>query len=190
MSDAVAVGLITSVSTLIAVGLTGVVSAWISRSQLRHQATLSAAERTEQRADRQREMRREAYLRFLTRLDEAYRRLDERWTAAPPREPALPRSDPAYAALRALDEAHNGVLLEGPHDVAEQAELIVNSVNAEYRGQRRLLASHAGAQQGTAQLAPADHAAAIAARVERSTRFIDEARRAIGGHRNEDWFQA
>lgn len=182
MNDAVAVGLITSVSTLIAVGLTGGVSVWISRGQLRHQAALSALEHTERRATRHREVRRDAYVHFLARADEAYRRLDERWTAAPPEEPEPTRADPVYRALRALDEAHNGVLLEGPDDVAEHAGHMVISIGEEYRNQRLVLASHMGAKEGAAELEPARHAAAIAARVRRRAEFIDNARYAVGGH--------
>jgi hypothetical protein len=181
VNDAVAVGLITSVSTLTGVGLAGAVSAWITRSQLRHQADLAAVERGEQRAARHRELRRDAYVHFLSRADEAYRRLDQRWSDPPPREPESARRDPVYRALRALDEAHNRVLLEGPGEVAEQAGFVVSSISDEYRGQRQAISVHLGAEEGVAELEPARHSAAIAARIRRRADFIQIARLAVGG---------
>src|SRR5215470_16331560 len=181
MSDAVAVGLITSVSTLLAVGLTGVTSVWVSRGQLRHQAMVTALEHGEQRAARRREVRREAYVLFLARADEVYRRLDQRWADPPPHQPEAVRQDQAYRALRKLDEAHNRVLLEGPTQVAEQAELVVTSITEEYHDQRQILRVHAGVEQGSAQLEPARHSAAVAARVRHRDGFTQTARRAIEG---------
>jgi hypothetical protein len=179
VSDAVAVGLITSASTLIAVGLTGVTSVWVSRGQLRQQVMVTALEHGEQRAARRREVRREVYVLFLARADEAYRQLDQRWADPPSQQPEAARQDRAYRALRRLDEAHNRVLLEGPTQVAEQAELVVNSIGGEYRDQRQVLRAHAGAGQGAAQLEPARHSAAVAARVRHRDAFTQAARRAI-----------
>jgi len=179
VSDAVAVGLITSVSTLVAVGLTGVTSVWVSRGQLRHQAMVTALEHGEQRAARRREVRREVYVLFLARADEVYRRLDQRWADPPPQQPEAARQDQAYPALRRLDEAHNRVLLEGPAQVAEQAEFVVNSIGEEYREQRRVLRAYAGVEQGAAPLEPARHSAAVAARVRHRDEFTRTARQAI-----------
>lgn len=181
MNDAVAVGLITSASTLLAVALTGAVSIWIARSQLRHQARVSTAERDERRAAHHRDVRRDAYVRFLARVDEAYRQLDLRWAELPPARPEPPRTDPVYGALRGLDEAHNLVLLEGPDEVTAQAAQVVTSVDREYRDQGRVRARHPGGTGGAAELEPDRHAAAVAARVERREAFMAAARRAVGG---------
>jgi hypothetical protein len=181
VNEVVAVGLITSVSTLIGVGLTGAISGWITRSQLRHQASSAALERGEHRAARHREVRRDAYVYFLARADEAYRRLDQRWSDPPPAAPEPARQDPAYRALRALDEAHNRVLLEGPGEVAELVGLVVSSINAEYRDQVAVLGAHLGAKESAAELEPARHATAVAARIRSRASFIQVARHAVGG---------
>ncbi|MFD0971368.1 hypothetical protein [Plantactinospora endophytica] len=115
-------------------------------------------------------------------MDEAYRRLDDRWTAPPPEPPEPHLVDPVYPALRALDEAHSVVLLEGPYDVAEHADLVVASVGDEYRSQRQVLGTHQGALDSAAVLDSAAHRAAISARTLHRANFIEAARKAIGGH--------
>lgn len=180
MNDTVAVAMITAASTLAAVLITGGVSIWVSRVQARHQVRIAMLQSHEQRSARQRDARRAAYAEFLGRADAAYRQLDQRWTEPPPRQPDPARSDPAYAAVRALDEAHNLVLLEGTERVIAQARLVVDSVEREYRDQRGVRDAHPGADRGAAALAPDRHSAAIAARVTGRADFTAAARRALG----------
>ncbi|MBQ0905149.1 hypothetical protein [Micromonospora sp. U21] len=137
MQDTVAVALITALSTLAAAALTGLVGARSTRRQLAHQLTVARQENVERRATRRGELRREAYVGFLSACDQAYRRLDRRWVEAGGDEPA-PGYDETYAAMRAVDEAYNLVLLEGPAEVASAARSVQASVTAEHADQRRL----------------------------------------------------
>ncbi|MCZ7379144.1 hypothetical protein [Micromonospora sp. WMMC250] len=58
MQDTVAVALITSLSTLAAAGLTGLVGALSTRRQLAHQLTVARQESAERRTTRRDELRR------------------------------------------------------------------------------------------------------------------------------------
>ncbi|WP_433551010.1 hypothetical protein ACQP08_24925 [Micromonospora zamorensis] len=136
MQDTVAVALITSLSTL-AAALAGLVGALSTRRQLAHQLTVARQESVERRATRRDELRRDAYVGFLSACDQAYRQLDRRWLEAGESEPA-PGYDEAYAAMRAVDEAYNLVLLEGPAEVVSAARAVLTSIGAEHAGQRRL----------------------------------------------------
>jgi hypothetical protein len=131
VNSTVAVALITSVSTLTAAALAGWVSARTTARQLRHQAALAREERAERRATDHRETRREAYERFLTRADAAYRLLDEHWLATSPAAP--PATEAGFAARRALDEACVRVRLVGPEPVAERAVAVVRGIGEEFR---------------------------------------------------------
>ncbi|MBM0235421.1 hypothetical protein JNW91_28740 [Micromonospora sp. STR1_7] len=137
MQDTVAVALITALSTLAAAALTGLIGALSTRRQLAHQLAVARLESAEQRATRRDELRRDAYVGFLSACDQAYRQLDRRWLEAGGNEPR-PGYDEAYSAMRAVDEAYNLVLLEGPADVAAAARSVLASLTAEYADQRRL----------------------------------------------------
>ncbi|MEV1074874.1 hypothetical protein [Micromonospora parva] len=104
MQDTVAVALITSLSTLAAATLTGLVGALSTRRQLAHQLTVARQESVERWATRRDELRRDAYVGFLSACDQAYRQLDRRWLEPGGGEP-VPGYDEAYAAMRAVDEA-------------------------------------------------------------------------------------
>ncbi|MCG5471505.1 hypothetical protein LADH09A_005499 [Micromonospora sp. LAH09] len=137
MQDTVAVALITSLSTLAAAALTGLVGALSTRRQLAHQLTVAGQESVERRATRRDELRRDAYVGFLSACDQAYRQLDRRWLDAGGSEP-VPGYDEAYAAMRGVDEAYNLVLLEGPAEVVSAARSVLTSIGAEHADQRRL----------------------------------------------------
>ncbi|MEU1398932.1 hypothetical protein ABZ403_23060 [Micromonospora zamorensis] len=87
-------------------------------------------------ATRRDELRRDAYVRFRNACDQAYRQLDRRWLEAGGSEP-VPGYDEVYAAMRAVDEAYNLVLLEGPAQVAEASRAVLTSLTTEYADQRR-----------------------------------------------------
>ncbi|MET7709317.1 hypothetical protein [Micromonospora sp. NPDC005413] len=175
MQDTVAVALITALSTLAAAALTGFVGAFSTRRQLAHQLTAARQENTERRATRRDELRREAYVGFLSACDQAYRRLDRRWVE-PGGDEHTPGYDETYAAMRAVDEAYNLVLLEGPADVAAAARSVLVSLTTEYADQRRL-----GDEPGDAVVPLRDRhrerwLAAIEVRTNRRVAFVDVVR--------------
>jgi hypothetical protein len=179
MNDTVAVALITSLSTLTAAGLAGSVSAWTTGKQLRHQASLAREERAERRATDYREMCREAYERFLTQADAAYRVLDERWLARPPAD--VQSTDAGFAARRTLDEAYIRVRLVGPEDVAERGAAVVRGIGEEFRQHTCVVSSYPDAQDRTMDLDPSARTQALRARFATSGEFIAAARRALEG---------
>ncbi|MGC4748497.1 hypothetical protein ACLQ28_23010 [Micromonospora sp. DT201] len=175
MQDTVAVALITSLSTLTAAALTGLVGALSTRRQLAHQLTAARQDSVERRATRRDELRRDAYVGFLSACDQAYRQLDRRWleTGGGVRVPGY---DEAYAAMRAVDEAYNLVLLEGPEVVASAARSVLTSLTTEYADQRRF-----GDEPGDAAVPLRDRhrerwLAAIEVRTSRRISFVDAVR--------------
>ncbi|MCQ4083961.1 hypothetical protein NGB36_26085 [Streptomyces sp. RB6PN25] len=179
MNDTVAVALITSLSTLTAAGLAGSVSAWTANKQLRHQALLAREERAEQRATDHRQMRREAYERFLSHADAAYRVLDERWLARLPAESQHGGS--GFAARRALDEAYIRVRLVGPEDVAERGAAVVRGIGNEFHQHARVVNSHPDTEDCVVDLDPSARAQALRVRGATTGEFVAAARRALGG---------
>ncbi|MCQ4041497.1 hypothetical protein ACFOSC_12775 [Streptantibioticus rubrisoli] len=179
MNDTVAVALITSLSTLSAAGLAGSVAAWTTRRQLSHQARLAREERAEQRATAFRQLRREAYERFLSQADAAYRVLDEGWFARPFAE--SPRWEAGFAARRALDEAYVRVRLVGPEDVAEQGARVVRGIGEEFRSHARIVAAHPQAADCAAELDPSARPQALRVRFTTSGDFVAAARHALEG---------
>ncbi|MEU8112643.1 hypothetical protein [Micromonospora sp. NPDC048947] len=69
MQDTVAVALITSLSTLAAAALTGLVGALSIRRQLAHQLTVARQESAERRATRRDELRRASYVGLMSACD-------------------------------------------------------------------------------------------------------------------------
>ncbi|MFG2212927.1 hypothetical protein [Streptomyces sp. NPDC048638] len=178
MNDTVAVALITSLSTLSAAALAGAASAWVTSRQLRHQVALAREERGEKRAIDYREMRREAYERFLSQADAAYRVLDEGWFVVPFAE--IPRWEAGFAARRALDEAYIRVRLVGPEEVAEQGAKVVRSIGDEFRRHTRIVSSHPETTSSATALDPSARTEALRARFASSAQFVTAARQALG----------
>ncbi|WBC13606.1 hypothetical protein O7600_21045 [Micromonospora sp. WMMA1998] len=176
MQDTVAVALITSMSTLAAAGMTGVIGAWAARRQVTSHLTGAREERAEQRATERAQRRRDAYVGFLGACDQAYRSLDRNW-----RQESGAGHGETYQALRGLDEAYNIVLLEGPEEVAREAELVTASINGESRELWRLIGEAAAESDG---VPPADvhgpqRRTAIEERARRRDSFVDAARAAL-----------
>lgn len=178
MNDTVAVALITSLSTLCAAALASAVSAAVTGRQLRYQDALAREERKERRAIDYREMRREAYERFLAQTDAAYRVLDEGWFASP--FEGLPRWEAGFTARRALDEAFIRVQLVGPGEVAELGAGMIRSIGDEFRSVTRIIKSHPSTTSSAAQLDPRIRAEALQVRFASSGDFVTTARQAIG----------
>ncbi|WP_330465827.1 hypothetical protein [Micromonospora zamorensis] len=175
MQDTVAVALITSLSTLAAAALTGLVGALSTRRQLAHQLAVARQESVERRATRRDELRRDAYVGFLSACDQAYRQLDRRWLEAGGSEP-VSGYDEAYAAMRAVDEAYNLVLLEGPADVAEASRAVLTSIGAEHADQRRLGDEPGGATTPLREGHRERWLVAIEARTNHRISFVDTVR--------------
>ncbi|MDG4805509.1 hypothetical protein O7634_01885 [Micromonospora sp. WMMD1120] len=182
MQDTIAVALITSLSTLAAAALTGLVGARGTRRQLAHQLAVAAQDSVERRNTRRDELRRDAYVGFLSACDQAYRHLDRRWLEPGGGGPT-PGYDEAYAALRAGDEAYNLVLLEGPAEVESAARAVLASVTAEHADQRRL-----GDEPGDGSAPLRDRhrerwLAAIEVRTRRRLAFVEAVRPVLGHDR-------
>ncbi|MFI9051996.1 hypothetical protein [Streptomyces sp. NPDC053427] len=177
MNDTIAVALITSLSTLSAAGLAGAATAWATGRQLRHQGVLAREERAERRAADVREMRREAYERFLSQADEAYRVLDEGWFARP--FPNAGRGEAGFAARRALDEAFVRVRLVGPEEIAERGADVVRSIGEEFRRLSRIVTAPSGTTRSAAEIDPSARSEALRARFASTGEFVTMARRAL-----------
>ncbi|GGM40272.1 hypothetical protein GCM10011608_26330 [Micromonospora sonchi] len=171
MRETVAIALITSLSTLTAAGLTGLVTALT----VRRQVATAREERAEQRTLRRHQARRDTYVNFLAACDRAYRALDTGWVGAD----TAPAEDAPYPALRALDEAYNLVLLAGPDPVAEAAGRTVRSVNEEYAQQRRLQREEITDSRSLAARHRTEHLAMIRSRAEQRDAFVTVARGAL-----------
>ncbi|MGW3598785.1 hypothetical protein [Streptomyces sp. NPDC005167] len=122
-------------------------------------------------------MRREAYEKFLSQADAAYRVLDDGWIALPLTE--LRRWEAGFAARRALDEAYIRVRLVGPDDVAERGAEVLRSIGDEFRLHARIVNGSPDAAGNAAELEPSARSGALRARVASSTEFVTVARRAL-----------
>ncbi|MFF0160411.1 hypothetical protein ACFYRY_23205 [Streptomyces sp. NPDC005263] len=123
-------------------------------------------------------MRRDAYEKFLSQADAAYRVLDEGWFALPFTE--LHRWEAGFAARRALDEAYIRVRLVGPDDVAERGAGVLRSIGDEFRLHARIVNDSPDTAGSAAELEPPAHSAALRARLTSTTEFVTVARRALG----------
>ncbi|TCB94308.1 hypothetical protein E0H26_21730 [Micromonospora zingiberis] len=176
MRETVAIALITSLSTLTAAGLTGLVTARTVRRQVTGQLAAAREERAEQRTLRRDQERRDTYVSFLAACDRAYRALDTGWVGPE----TAPGEEQPYPALRALDEAYNLVLLVGPDPAAKAAGDTVRSINEEYAQQRPL---HREAAGPLATRHRTEHLAALRRRAERRDAFVTIVRTALGADR-------
>lgn len=178
VQDTVAIALITSLSTLAAAALTGLIAARSTRRQLAHQLTIAREESAEVSAARREELRRDAYVGFLSACDAAYRRLDRRWVE-PGADGLTSGYDETYVAMRAVDEAYNLVLLQGPADVAAAGRSVVASLTTEYAEQRRLADEPGDAAASLRDRQRERWLAAIEVRTNRRVAFVDAARPAV-----------
>ncbi|SCG65265.1 hypothetical protein [Micromonospora coxensis] len=178
MSDVIAVALIASLSTLLGAGLSGFMGLRIARQQIGGQVADAREARSAQRRATRDALRRDAYVRFLSACDHAYRQLDQRWRESESQAPAAGYDD-VYAAVRAVDEAYNLILLEGPAAVATAGARVVESVNAENATLRQLV--NAAPATGVPPVArhTAERRELIGARIETRDAFVDAARAAL-----------
>jgi hypothetical protein len=131
MDLTIAVGLITSGST-IAGGLIASLSTLMAqKNQARHQERLTEAEHRELRNNESIRLRREAYLTLLNKFDEITELTVECWKDRPCVDPQrIPANETELAlekSVKSLDVTLNAVMLEGPAaiiDVAHKAKRI------------------------------------------------------------------
>ncbi|MFI6262854.1 hypothetical protein [Micromonospora sp. NPDC051006] len=180
MQDTVAVALVASLSTLAAAAITGLIGVWASRLQMANSLAVARAERAEQRTARRDQLRRDSYVGFLSACDQAYRRLDGNWLQQD-HDAIRSTSNETYLALRTLDEAYNLVLLEGPDDLAREAELVMRSINEEWRLQLRLIRDARSDSAGVpiSALFQPERLTAIEERTRRRDSFVTAARAAL-----------
>ncbi|WP_406216134.1 hypothetical protein [Streptomyces canus] len=180
MRDVVAVALITTLSTVAAGGLAGAFTYRAALTQARNQREQAREGRAEQRVLRHREVRRDAYVRFLNQLLDTHRYMDQLWTE--------PLPSPAQSEVRQLTD-HVDLLwgataiieLEGPPDVSAAARAVAVQAEEEWEA----LKGYLEGSQGGEEL----HLSASGVRLqfgqrraEVAKRFIERARNAIGGH--------
>ncbi|MET7978528.1 hypothetical protein ABZW44_37140 [Streptomyces mirabilis] len=174
MKDVVAVALITALSTVAAGGLAGAFTYRAALIQARNQREQAREGRAEERVVRHREVRREAYVRFLDQLLDAHRYMDQLWTE--------PLPSPAQPALRQLTEhvdrlwkATTIIDLEGPPDVSDAARAVAGLAAEEWDVLKEYLeGSHGGEELHLS--------ASGRRRAEVGDRLVARARNAVGGH--------
>lgn len=177
MNITIAVAVITALSTLAATALTGIYAQRSAGRQLAHQRQLTLDQHEFVKADRLRDIRRQAYEAFLSKVDAAYRLLDQSWSTVSIREADQP--DAGFAARRALDEALVRVQLEGPQEVAERGQELVRSVGKEFRVRQDILDANPSVSAAPADLDRTRWAKALAERESHGAGFVAAARHAL-----------
>jgi hypothetical protein len=120
----VAVGLITSGSTLAGGLIASMTALKVQKRQTARQDAFAVAERTERQIAQRRTVRREAYVQLLNKFDQVNDLVQECWKSTPPTEPDQPMDETLRAADRGMatfDNAMNTVQLEGPSILVEAA---------------------------------------------------------------------
>lgn len=123
MSAAIEVGLITAISTIAGVSISGCVAFLVSRNQGRVQITTAKNDRLEQRAIERRQIRRDAYLQYFNQLGSTEQALDKAWMSVPPSTPEEFRTltQSLTDSISDLSKASNLVLLESSGKVGSFA---------------------------------------------------------------------
>ncbi|MGW3145647.1 hypothetical protein ACWDG1_13395 [Streptomyces sp. NPDC001177] len=179
MKDTVAVALITAISTLSAGAVTGGFAFWGTRRQAKGQARQAREDRVEQRLMRHREVRRDAYVRFLDLAVQVEQHMSSLWLE-PPSSLASNHIERMIELTAQLWKALPTVLLEGPPAVAEAARALSGLAAEECD----LLSEIAGRNNGQPLcLRFGDGFQDFAnRRVDLQGRFIETARQTLGGH--------
>jgi hypothetical protein len=183
MTDTALVAFITASSTICGGIVAAVTSIVVHKSQLRAQERGSDTERAEQRLVRQQEIRREAYVRLLSRFDEVDSIMQKCWQLIP---------DPAADQLPGLiGEASNGisamgtaliiVALEGAPEVADAGAAADDKLRRELAS----VTSQIRTADGTDQLLVQANEA-----FDRAVRDREEARLALAAAARRDLMQS
>ncbi|MGK5693401.1 hypothetical protein ACSNOJ_10960 [Streptomyces sp. URMC 128] len=130
MNDTVAVALITALSTLSAGAVTGGFAFWGTRRQLKAQAQQAREDRSEQRATRHLEARRDVYVRFLDAAVQVDQHMGFIWIE-PASSVTAEKVERMIELTSQLWKVLPAVLLEGPPAVSEAARAYAGAVAEE-----------------------------------------------------------
>ncbi|MFD6331257.1 hypothetical protein ACFWGI_17005 [Streptomyces niveus] len=139
MNDTVAVALVTGGSTLLASATSG----WLAMRAVGRQAALqlrtAREDRVESRAAGQREIRRELYRRFLQQATDAAKCVFAlRPSTQLAREEFEPAARQAREAIGELSAVEALIMLEGPQEMTDAAEKVINALRYEHSAARAL----------------------------------------------------
>ncbi|MGW3407942.1 hypothetical protein [Streptomyces sp. NPDC000888] len=178
MNDTVAVALITAISTLSAGAVTGGFAFWGTRRQTREQAQQAREERAEQRTTRQREVRRDVYVRFLDLAVQVDQHMSFIWIEPGPSITAE-KIEQMIELTSQLWKALPAVLLEGPPAAAEAARAFAGAIAEECDTLEEIAGS-----SGEHPLYVTSNGFTTLSdqRVSTQRRYIETAREALGGH--------
>jgi hypothetical protein len=123
MNTAFAVALVTALSTLFGVAISGTITLLITRNQGKTQLALADSSRTEQRSRDRRQTRRDAYVQFLNQVSLIEQELDKCWVQSSPITDVSFVKDPS-AIPGQLDPLVNLVFLEGPDSLAIYCQVL------------------------------------------------------------------
>jgi hypothetical protein len=177
VNDTVAVALITAISTLSAGAVTGGFAFWGTRRQAKAQAQQAREDRSEQRAARHREVRRDVYVRFLDAAVQVDQHMSFMWIE-PGSSINAEMVEQVTELTSQLWKALPAVLLEGPPAVAEAARSFAGAVAEECD----TLEEIAGGSGDHPLYVTVDGFTMFSEqRVETQRRFIETARETLGG---------
>jgi hypothetical protein len=118
MNTTIAIALVTALSTIAGVAITGTITLLVSRSQNTTRLVLANSTQAYEHSRDMRQIRRDAYVQFLNQVSVIDRELHECWSRleGPANGNAFLKN--ARDAVDKLGPLTNLLLLEGPHDVA------------------------------------------------------------------------
>ena len=117
MSTTVTVAIITSLSTLAGVGVSGCIAFFIGRTQAKTQIKLADSDKTEQRFKERQQTRRDSYVQFLNQVSKVEQTLNVTWQSSAP-STAGKTLTMLNVELNALTPHVNLIDLEGPVGVS------------------------------------------------------------------------
>ncbi|MER6441681.1 hypothetical protein ABT275_35805 [Streptomyces sp. NPDC001185] len=177
MNDTVAVALITAISTLSAGAVTGGFAFWGTRRQANAQAQQAREDRSEQRATRHREVRRDVYVRFLEAAVGVDQHMSFIWIE-PRSSITAEKVEQMIALTSQLWKALPAVLLEGPPAVAEAARAFAGAVAEECDTLEEIAG---GSGEHPLYVTLDGFTTFSSQRSETQRRFIETARETLGG---------
>jgi hypothetical protein len=184
MDVAVAVGLITSGSTLTGVIIASVTTVRVQKNQMVHQRALAEAERQEARNAALRTMRHGMYETLLNRIDEITELASACWVDRPCAASSLPANETELAlekGLKTLDGVLNSVMLEGSVSVIEAAHKAKQVFRGEMIQIAKISLGNAGMNTTLQSLAPDEYEKCYERRVSAKYEIIRAAATMLQG---------
>lgn len=122
LSTTITVAIITSLSTLAGVGVSGCVTFFIGRAQAKAQIKLADSSKAEQRFKERQQARRDSYVQFLNQVSRVEQALNLAWQSLTPStaERSVTMMNAINVELNALTPHVNLIDLEGPASVSVQ----------------------------------------------------------------------